>query len=263
MITWVYDDTGFNPAAKLVGNKSYSVINDYLGTPLQAYDEKGNLVWERELDIYGKTRKETKENYNFVPFLYQGQYLDSETDLCYNRFRYYDPNAGNYISQDPIGLAGGNPTLYGYVHDSNTQVDPLGLVPWDTGAFGDWFDSASIQDIINNKEAVSDALRGSGGMHEKFPVSMASKAKELGFTYSELMDMTVERSKVWFENVADRFGNIHSGPHSTGAKLPEGQSGKASSWFHKNLMEDLDGAKTKQEALDIINKHHNAHMKYK
>lgn len=32
-----------------------------------------------------------------------------------------------YISQDPIGLAGGNPTLYGYVKDSNIQVDVFGL----------------------------------------------------------------------------------------------------------------------------------------
>ena len=34
---------------------------------------------------------------------------------------------GMYISSDPIGLAGGNPTLYGYVFDPNTQVDPFGL----------------------------------------------------------------------------------------------------------------------------------------
>ena len=47
--------------------------------------------------------------------------------LHYNRCRYYDPKTGNYISQDPIGLAGGNPTLYGYVFDPNTQIDPLGL----------------------------------------------------------------------------------------------------------------------------------------
>lgn len=34
---------------------------------------------------------------------------------------------GMYVSQDPIGLAGGNPTLYGHVFDPNTQIDPLGL----------------------------------------------------------------------------------------------------------------------------------------
>ena len=56
-----------------------------------------------------------------------GQYKDAETGLYYNRFRYYDPNIGNYISQDPIGLAGNNPTLYRYVRDINTESDLLGL----------------------------------------------------------------------------------------------------------------------------------------
>jgi RHS repeat-associated protein len=45
----------------------------------------------------------------------------------YKEFRYYSPEEGQYISQDPIGLAGNNPTLYGYVHDSNSWVDPFGL----------------------------------------------------------------------------------------------------------------------------------------
>ena len=47
--------------------------------------------------------------------------------MYYNRFRYYDPSTGAYISQDPIGLAGNNPTLYGYVCDSNTEFDSFGL----------------------------------------------------------------------------------------------------------------------------------------
>ena len=57
-----------------------------------------------------------------------GQYEDKELDgLYYNRFRYYSPEEGLYISQDPIGLAGNNPNFYAYVHDSNTMVDPFGL----------------------------------------------------------------------------------------------------------------------------------------
>jgi len=63
----------------------------------------------------------------FIPFKYQGQYADKETGLYYNRFRYYDPRTGAYISQDPIGLAGNNPTLYGYVKDANDMLDILGL----------------------------------------------------------------------------------------------------------------------------------------
>jgi RHS repeat-associated protein len=98
---------------------------DYLGTPTHAYDSKGALVWERELDIYGAVRKETGES-GFIPQLYQGQYEDEETGLCYNRFRYYDSESGYYISQDPIGLAG-SIALYAYVHDTNGWVDVFGL----------------------------------------------------------------------------------------------------------------------------------------
>ena len=47
--------------------------------------------------------------------------------LYYNRFRYYSPDEGMYISQDPIRLRGNNPTLYAYVKDPNKWVDRLGL----------------------------------------------------------------------------------------------------------------------------------------
>jgi RHS repeat-associated protein len=60
------------------------------------------------------------------PFKYQGQYEDEETGLYYNRFRYYDPSIGAYLSQDPIGLAGGN-RFYEYSFNTNLIIDPLGL----------------------------------------------------------------------------------------------------------------------------------------
>lgn len=124
LVTWVYDQNNFNPSAKIAGDKKYSIISDYLGTPTQAYDEKGNVVWERELDIYGNP---LKGDNTFIPFLYQGQYYDEDVELAYNRFRYYDPESGNYISQDPIGLNGGITNFYAYVHDPNSWIDPFGL----------------------------------------------------------------------------------------------------------------------------------------
>ena len=125
VITWLFEQDTFVPTAKLVANGDcFSIISDYLGTPLQAYDKQGNKVWEQELDIYGRQRKRPSA---FIPFKYQGQYEDAETGLYYNRFRYYDPNAGSYISQDPIGLMGENPTLYAYVSDINSLTDLLGL----------------------------------------------------------------------------------------------------------------------------------------
>lgn len=42
-------------------------------------------------------------------------------------FRYYSPEEGCYTQQEPIGLAGGNPTLYGYVFNTLWELDPFGL----------------------------------------------------------------------------------------------------------------------------------------
>ncbi|GIM57752.1 hypothetical protein CAPN006_21440, partial [Capnocytophaga canimorsus] len=58
LITWVYENRSFVPIGKLTENESFSIVSDYLGTPVQAFNAQGELVWERELDIYGRVRKE-------------------------------------------------------------------------------------------------------------------------------------------------------------------------------------------------------------
>ena len=70
---------------------------------------------------------------------FPGQYYDAEAGLHYNRFRYYDPSIGRYISADPIGqfgliapagLApiGAGANVYSYVlSDPIDLADPLGL----------------------------------------------------------------------------------------------------------------------------------------
>ena len=126
LITWVYDGGSYTPEAKLTEEDSYSIVQDYLGTPILALDSKGEVVWDCILDIYGDAL-ELRGKRDFIPFRFQGQYEDGETGLYYNRFRYYSPHTGNYISQDPIGLAGNNPTLYGYVNDANAWINPFGL----------------------------------------------------------------------------------------------------------------------------------------
>ena len=60
---------------------------------------------------------------------FQGQYFDVETGLHYNRFRYYDPDIGRFINQDPIELDGGN-NLYQYAPNPLNWLDPLGLAKY-------------------------------------------------------------------------------------------------------------------------------------
>jgi RHS repeat-associated protein len=105
--------------------------NDHLGTPQELLDESGKVVWLARYKAWGggkegswKERPDAVEAANAVRF--QGQYRDEETGLHYNRYRYYDPGSGRFISKDPIGLAGGI-NVYQYAPNPVQWIDPLGL----------------------------------------------------------------------------------------------------------------------------------------
>ena len=131
--TWLFEEESFVPLALFQDDKAYSIVTDHLGTPVEAYNEQGEEVWYRRLDMNGKVIEERSMNYTSykdyvkIPFLFQGQYYDEEIKLAYNRFRYYDPELGRYISEDPIRFASGATALHSYVEDSNTWTDTFGL----------------------------------------------------------------------------------------------------------------------------------------
>jgi RHS repeat-associated protein len=129
LISWIFDEGTFKPAAKIENGKQQSIITDYLGTPVEMYGSDGKQTWSVEYDIYGKIRKQYTGVLTDCPFRYQGQYEDEETGLYYNRFRYYDGNDGRYVSQDPIRLSGGL-NFYNYVQDPSIYIDGFGLAPF-------------------------------------------------------------------------------------------------------------------------------------
>ncbi|WP_198666874.1 RHS repeat-associated core domain-containing protein [Taibaiella helva] len=147
LITWIYEGDSLTPVARLAGGRRYSIISDYLGVPVMAFDEEGRKVWASTLDSYGCVRSEYGDRC-FIPFRYPGQYEDEETGLYYNRFRYYDCHTGTYISPDPIGLAGNNPTFYSYTHDPNIFFDPFGLTF--QKRLGDYGENWAKQQLSNN-----------------------------------------------------------------------------------------------------------------
>jgi RHS repeat-associated protein len=124
-ITWVFEPESFSPMAKLVGDKQLSIVTDHLGTPNAMVDERGELVWRADIGVWGELRNVVGDA-QACPFRWPGQYEDVETGLYYNRFRYYEPESGQYVSQDPIGLRGGS-EMYAYVAEPTSQHDPFGL----------------------------------------------------------------------------------------------------------------------------------------
>ncbi len=103
----------------------YYPVSDHIGTSQLIFDDQGNIVWQADTLSFGSL----DVNIDLLPdhFRFPGQLFDAETGLHYNWHRYYDPEAGRYISTDPIGLAGGI-NLYAYVgNDPVNAVDPWGL----------------------------------------------------------------------------------------------------------------------------------------
>ncbi|PIT60418.1 hypothetical protein BHC57_04140 [Snodgrassella alvi] len=99
---------------------------DLNGCPEELTDENGKILWECSFQLWGKRIHEIEHESIEQNLRYQGQYLDRETGLHYNTFRYYDPDIGRFTQPDPIGLLGGF-NLYQYAPNGLTWIDPLGL----------------------------------------------------------------------------------------------------------------------------------------
>ncbi|EIM3142556.1 RHS repeat-associated core domain-containing protein, partial [Escherichia coli] len=103
---------------------------DHRGLPLALISEDGNTAWRGEYDEWGNQLNEENPHHLHQPYRLPGQQYDEESGLYYNRNRYYNPLLGRYITQDPIGLAGGW-SLYAYPLNPVNGIDPLGLSPAD------------------------------------------------------------------------------------------------------------------------------------
>jgi RHS repeat-associated protein len=133
---YIYEPGSYAPLARVDQNegapeqKLYYFHTDQIGTPLEMTDADGQIVWQATYKAWGEvetlTVNEVEQNLRF-----QGLYFDEETGLHYNTFRYYDPEVGRFITQDPIGLEGGF-NLYQYVPNPLMWVDPTGLVTYNT-----------------------------------------------------------------------------------------------------------------------------------
>ena len=118
------------------GGDSYFYHTDHLRSVRTLTDASGVVVNSYDYDTYGRVESVIEGVTN--PFTYTGRERDPESGLYFYRARYYDPETGRFINQDPIGFLSRDPNLFRYVKGNPVNFnDPLGLISWDdilTGA---------------------------------------------------------------------------------------------------------------------------------
>lgn len=138
----IYEDGKFTPVLRIdkaqwsaLDVKIFYLQNDQIGTPLEVTNSGGGVEWGAAQMAFGQITLPVQQHSGLAndepsrrqKFRFQGQQFDAETGLHYNRFRYYDPANGRYVSKDPVKTRGGS-NLYAYVTGRpNYYVDPLGL----------------------------------------------------------------------------------------------------------------------------------------
>jgi RHS repeat-associated protein len=103
----------------------YWYQNDPNGCPVRLLSSTGEVQWAASYTAWAEVdllHTAAVDN----PIRLQGQYADPETGLSYNRHRYFCPHAGQFISQDPVGLQAGE-NLYQYAASTFGWIDPYGL----------------------------------------------------------------------------------------------------------------------------------------
>jgi RHS repeat-associated protein len=191
---WVYYPGSFEPLVMVRNEKFYLYHNEPNGCPSRLLDESGKIVWAARYDAWGKVKKLLVDEVD-QPLRLQGQYFDRETGLYYNRFRYYEPIIGTFISQDQLGLAAGE-NVYGFGSNAQTWVDPLGLCKAKTTKTwnGKSINELAEMNINNSGRTVLGHYEPNGGY--------ISKAQKMNASYFDIGDIwnQMDKEERWAAN---------------------------------------------------------------
>ncbi|HDO2856639.1 TPA: PAAR/RHS domain-containing protein [Salmonella enterica subsp. enterica serovar Typhimurium] len=175
--TYLYDaEQPYTPVASVTGRGESRQVwyyhTDVTGTPQEVTAADGTLVWAGYIRGFGENAADISNSgaYFHQPLRLPGQYFDDETGLHYNLFRYYAPECGRFVSQDPIGLRGGL-NLYQYAPNPLKYIDPLGL----TATVGRWMGPAEYQQMLDTGTVVQSST---GTTHVAYPADIDAFGKQ-------------------------------------------------------------------------------------
>lgn len=119
---------GRMPVAMTKAGTMYYFGYDQVGSLRVVTDAAGNVVRKIDYDSFGSIVADSNPAFT-VPFGFAGGLYDRGTNLVRFGFRNYDPEIGRWTAKDPIGFAGGDVDLFGYVSNNPINwIDPYGLM---------------------------------------------------------------------------------------------------------------------------------------
>lgn len=135
LMRFEYSD-GRMPNVMTKGSATYYLTYDQVGSLRGVYEATGAIVKRIDYDSFGNILTDTAPAFS-VPFGFAGGLHDRDTGLVRFGYRDYDPTTGRWTAKDPIGFAGGDVDLYGYVeNDPINFIDPPGLYKYETSDVG-------------------------------------------------------------------------------------------------------------------------------
>jgi RHS repeat-associated protein len=130
------------PSTMEHNNQTYHLLYNHQGSLRAVVDTNGTIVKELQYDSFGNITLDTNPTLypkgtsslpqGAVSFGFAGGLYDEDTKLTRFGYRDYQAETGKWTAKDPIGFAGGDTNLYGYVlGDPVNFVDPFGLYFWE------------------------------------------------------------------------------------------------------------------------------------
>lgn len=107
--------------------EAYTPIHDHNGNLVGILDGKGLLIEQYSYSAFGE--EDTQDDKDPIsPWRFSSKRVDPETGLVFFGRRYYAPELGRWITQDPMGFQAG-PNLYAFVNNNPlTHIDLYGLI---------------------------------------------------------------------------------------------------------------------------------------
>lgn len=219
---YIYSDQGSHEPLARVDRAAPGEADEVLyyhtdvnGAPEEMTDGGGNIVWEAGYQVWGNLTHEKETRPVQQNLRFQGQYLDRETGLHYNLYRFYDPDIGKFISGDPISLRGGI-NLYAYAQNPLSWIEPLGLT-------GEW---VNPKDINFSQRTISphdyaEIMRNGGWDWDRSPLRVIDIDGQLVSYDNRRLDAALEAG-------LDKVKVIRIDPN---APHPDSSTGKT--WLQK------------------------------